>query len=128
MTFTTDVSPVHRELAATLQRRKEELRALLQQSAAIDHDSPPEVLDFKDVAAEETRSVVDEITLAHAAGELDQVVAALRRLREGSYGCCQDCGEDIDGRRLLALPSTPFCTDCQALHERPGMPRASARG
>ncbi len=51
------------------------------------------------------------------------MVAALRRVDEGSYGLCLDCGEPIDERRLAALPATPFCTACQAIHERPAMPR-----
>lgn len=123
MTLSTDLSPLHRPIAGRLLQRQEELRALLQQSAAVDHDSPPEVMDFKDVAAEETRAVVDEVALAHAAEELNQVVAAQRRLEDGTYGFCQDCGEPIDERRLQALPATPFCTDCQAAHERPGTPR-----
>ena len=80
-------------------------------------------MDFKDVAAEETRAVVDEAAYAHAAEELSQVVAALRRLEDGTYGSCEDCGEAIDERRLSALPATPFCTACQTIHERPGTPR-----
>ncbi len=123
MTLSTELSPLFRQLAARLAQRQEDLRAMLQQSTSVDHDSPPEVLDFKDVAAEETRSVVDEIALAHAAVELNQVVAAQRRLEDGIYGFCLDCGEPIDERRLQALPATPFCTDCQTAHERPGTPR-----
>lgn len=123
MTLSTELSPFHRGLGARLAQRQDELRALLQQSTTVDHDSPSEVLDFKDVAAEETRSVVDEIALAHAAVELSQVVAAQRRLEDGIYGLCLDCGEPIDARRLEALPATPFCTDCQTAHERPGTPR-----
>jgi DnaK suppressor protein len=77
------------------------------------------VQDFKDVAAEESRAVVDEVTHAHARQELVQVAAALRRIAEGNYGLCQDCGESIDARRLCALPATPYCTACQSIHERP---------
>ena len=112
-------------MSRTLQQRKAELRALLQEAAGanIAGDNPPEVLDFKDVAAEETRAVVDEAAYAHAAEELSQVVAALRRVEDGTYGSCEDCGEAIDERRLRALPATPFCTACQTIHERPGTPR-----
>jgi len=123
MILSTALSPVHRQLAGRLALQKEELRTLLQQSTTVDHDSPHEMLDFKDVAAEDTRAAVDEVTLAHAAEELEQVVAAQRRLAEGSYGFCLDCGEAIAERRLQALPSTAFCTDCQTAHERPGTPR-----
>jgi DnaK suppressor protein len=86
-------------------------------------DNPPDVLDFKDVAAEDRQAIIDEVAVAHATTELHQIVAALRRMNDGSYGECQDCGEPIDARRLFALPATPFCTACQAIHERPAMPR-----
>jgi DnaK suppressor protein len=125
MTLIAESDSLSRQMSRTLQQRKAELRALLQEAAGanIAGDNPPEVLDFKDVAAEETRAVVDEAAYAHAAEELSQVVAALRRVEDGTYGSCEDCGEAIDERRLRALPATPFCTACQTIHERPGTPR-----
>jgi DnaK suppressor protein len=53
----------------------------------------------------------------HALEELEQVVAARKRLAEQSYGECLDCGEPIDLRRLMAMPATPYCTGCQDIHE-----------
>ncbi|HZN47988.1 MAG TPA: TraR/DksA family transcriptional regulator [Ramlibacter sp.] len=125
MTLIAESDSLLRQMSRTLHQREAELRALLQEAAGanIAGDNPPEVLDFKDVAAEETRAVVDEAAYAHAAGELSQVVAALRRVEDGTYGSCEDCGEAIDERRLRALPATPFCTACQTIHERPGTPR-----
>lgn len=118
-----DTGSLQLQLGATLALRQVELRTLLAAAAPAPADNPAEVQDFKDVAAEESRAVVDEATHAHARAELAQVAAALRRIAEGSYGLCQDCGESIDTRRLCALPATPFCTACQAIHERPRGPR-----
>jgi len=107
-------------LLTQMTKRQEELRAMLRAAAdARDNEQPTDVVDFKDVAAEESRAAVDELALSHAAVELSQVSAALRRMEEGSYGLCQDCGEAIDERRLMALPATPYCTACQTIHERP---------
>ena len=107
-----------------LHEREEELRSLLRSAtdAAIAGEHA-EISDFMDLAAEDIRAVVDGVAQAHAAAELSQVVAALRRIEDDSYGLCQDCGEPIDERRLRALPATPFCTACQAIHERPAAPR-----
>ena len=116
-TIASQLSPSHRETEARLARRADELRELLQSATRAGAGGCAEVTDFKDAAAEETRVAVDEVALAHAATEVEQVASALRRLREGSYGQCLDCGETIDARRLAALPATPYCTDCQALHE-----------
>lgn len=126
MTVLAPSSSVTKQLAAKLRQREAELRQLLQVhagAAMVATDNPPEVLDFKDVAAEDTRAIIDEVALSLATGELRQIVAALRRIEDGSYGLCQDCGEPIDERRLFALPATAFCTACQAIHERPPMPR-----
>lgn len=105
--------------------RREELRVLLQAAAdaRASEQQSDGVFDFKDYAARETRAAVDDAALSHAAAELAQVSAALRRLHEGGYGYCQDCGEAIEQGRLLALPATPYCTACQAIHERPGPAR-----
>ena len=113
------------QLVSQLRERQAELRALLQAAngAGIADEAPTDVLDFKDMAAEDTRAVVDEVAHTHAAEELEQIAAALRRVEAGSYGECEDCGEPIDERRLRALPGTPFCTACQAIHERPGRRR-----
>jgi DnaK suppressor protein len=43
---------------------------------------------------------------------------AFVRLREGSYGVCTNCGATIGEKRLLAVPWTPFCIDCQELQEK----------
>ncbi len=50
--------------------------------------------------------------------EIEQVDAALERIDAGEYGVCRDCGQDIDPRRLSALPYALLCTECAARHER----------
>ncbi|MGH7325695.1 MAG: TraR/DksA family transcriptional regulator [Candidatus Rokuibacteriota bacterium] len=44
--------------------------------------------------------------------------AALARAERGEYGICEECGEDIAGRRLAALPDVVTCLDCQERRER----------
>ena len=41
------------------------------------------------------------------------VELALKLLRNGEYGTCQDCGEAINPKRLEAIPWTTFCVACQ---------------
>lgn len=76
-----------------------------------------DVSDFKDLASKESREAVDEAQTEHAALELEQVIAARRRIQKLSYGLCQDCGEPIDLRRLSAMPATPYCASCQSQRE-----------
>lgn len=41
------------------------------------------------------------------------IEAALRRIADGSFGVCITCGQEIQDRRLKALPWTQFCLPCQ---------------
>ena len=44
--------------------------------------------------------------------EARQIRAALRRMDEGTYGTCADCGADISAGRLEALPTATLCINC----------------
>jgi DnaK suppressor protein len=49
-----------------------------------------------------------------------QVVAALRRIEEGTFGTCEGCGEGIAMARIEAVPYASFCIDCERERERNG--------
>ena len=49
---------------------------------------------------------------------LRQVEAALERIREGTFGECISCGQQIAVKRLNAMPFTSYCRDCQERLER----------
>ena len=42
---------------------------------------------------------------------------ALTRLREGTYGLCEECGIDINAKRLQAIPFAKLCVACQSRAE-----------
>ena len=46
--------------------------------------------------------------------EVHQIQGALRRIAEGTYGVCVQCGADIDPKRLEALPIATSCISCAA--------------
>jgi RNA polymerase-binding transcription factor DksA len=48
---------------------------------------------------------------------LIQTDDALRRIEQGSFGKCQDCGRDINRERLNFMPFTPYCVQCATRHE-----------
>ncbi|MFQ5586229.1 MAG: TraR/DksA family transcriptional regulator [Thermodesulfobacteriota bacterium] len=50
--------------------------------------------------------------------ELTEIEEALKRLEEGRYGTCADCGGEIDEERLRVLPFTVSCVACQREKER----------
>lgn len=46
------------------------------------------------------------------------VEEALRRIRDGEYGLCLNCGEKIGTKRLDAIPWARYCVTCQEMAER----------
>lgn len=43
---------------------------------------------------------------------------ALRKLKEGTYGKCEDCGEEISEKRLKVIPFAIYCIDCKEKREQ----------
>ena len=49
---------------------------------------------------------------------LKEVIAALKRLSEGTYGTCLCCEEVIPEKRLRAVPWAAYCIICQEFLDR----------
>jgi DnaK suppressor protein len=49
---------------------------------------------------------------------LMQIIAAQRRLADGHYGICVDCGSNIGLARLEAQPAASRCVRCQEAAEK----------
>jgi DnaK suppressor protein len=52
-------------------------------------------------------------------GNLIQMEEAERKLAEGSYGLCDECGTEIAEERLALLPFANYCVTCQKEREGP---------
>ena len=46
-----------------------------------------------------------------------KIQAALQRIEDGSYGICEECGEEIGVPRLKARPVTKLCINCKSKQE-----------
>ena len=49
---------------------------------------------------------------------LNMVDGALDRIRQGTYGECIACGNEINSKRLQAVPWTRYCISCQEKQEQ----------
>ena len=54
---------------------------------------------------------------AHRKALLD-IDEVLRKIREGSYGICEECGEAISEKRLKVIPTASLCINCQGTKEQ----------
>jgi DnaK suppressor protein len=58
---------------------------------------------------------------------IKKIDEALRRIEEGSFGECDECGEDIELRRLEARPTATLCVSCKEEQEKKEVLTASGR-
>ncbi|MBI3994634.1 MAG: TraR/DksA family transcriptional regulator [Nitrospirae bacterium] len=78
----------------------------------IDH-----VLDSGDQATLDIAEELDLSLLEMRNKNLKAINDALQRLKEGTYGICEECGSEIPEKRLRVMPFTPFCVACQEKQE-----------
>jgi len=76
--------------------------------------------DICDEASEGAKKEIDSQLAALESRELSQIESAIKQIREGRYGLCEDCDCKIPVARLKALPYTPLCIDCQRKRELVG--------
>jgi len=70
----------------------------------------------QDIADRAASSYTKEFLFSQSNNErqlLQMVENALQRIREGEFGECVNCGNEINGKRLEAVPWTRYCISCQ---------------
>jgi len=69
--------------------------------------------DPVDMAASETNLNL-QVQLHQADSKLLRAIEdALRRIRQGKFGTCEECGEPISRARLEAVPWSRYCKSCK---------------
>lgn len=74
-----------------------------------------------DVAEESVASMFADdkiLMIQKEVAEQADVVAALARITDGTYGACIDCGDEIGVKRLDAYVTAKRCIRCQTHFER----------
>lgn len=61
------------------------------------------------LAEAHSRTVALSGVLTNVAGNIKK---ALLKIRKGTYGKCEECGRQIDIKRLLAMPTATLCLSC----------------
>jgi RNA polymerase-binding transcription factor len=77
----------------------------------------------KDEGDRANTSLSREIDLAQKSRDralLALVDAALNRINDGTFGHCLNCGQEINSKRLEAIPWVRYCITCQELIDGPG--------
>lgn len=96
-----------KEAKTEIRRFKEGEKKQLVESVMDDGD-----LSFVDIA--------EDISLKQLSSHRDTLIKideALHKLKENTYGLCEDCGDEIGAERLKIIPFATCCKDCQEKKE-----------
>jgi len=111
------------KLASAIAERRQALLEEIRKDLSRVREEPYEsiagtVRDSGDEAVADLIADVDQAEVTRDLGELHELEAALKRIADGTYGLCVDCGDDIAVERLRAQPAAARCVDCQQRHEK----------
>jgi DnaK suppressor protein len=116
---TTNPAEKIRAARKTLLDMKERLLAEgLGKSLPEDLVRPFDIGDEGDRADAERTHEVSILISARGKEKLLAIEGALEKIREGTYGVCEDCGDEIGSRRLKAMPLAKSCVTCQSRTEK----------
>ena len=111
-----------------MKRRLETKRSALEQHIAAQteaHPIPVDAIeasdgpqDFEEIAVDFLEMQKEQSVLVNEQALLTEVEDALRRIENGSYGQCVDCGQTIPEKRLEALPWAARCIKDEELLEQ----------
>lgn len=75
----------------------------------------------QDPADKASNSYTKELLFSQSTNDriiLTQIEEALERMEDGEYGICVNCGQEVQPKRLEAVPWARYCITCQDLQER----------
>jgi DnaK suppressor protein len=93
-----------------LESRIAELERGIRQRDGIAIEQSPDQLDEIQRASERDLAISN---IDRGSRQLRDARAALQRIRDGSFGVCQECEEKIHPKRLVAIPWASLCIHCQ---------------
>lgn len=74
--------------------------------------------DEGDYASVNSDDLVESAIGEQQHAELKEIEVALDKLKQGTYGICDMCEEDIGIHRLKVKPHAKFCIDCREIAEK----------
>ena len=110
----------YNELRKMLEERRRELLNAVQgkiRDVRAEGGKDRDVLDQGESSEVDIQEDIEFALIQMKSETLTKVDAALRRLEEGSYGDCFECGDEIAEARLRALPFAVRCKDCEEARE-----------
>ena len=110
----------YNELKKMLEDRRRELLNEVQgriRDVRLEGNKDRDVLDQGESSEVDIQEDIEFALIQMKSETLTKIDAALRRLEDGTYGDCFECGDNISEARLRALPFAVRCKDCEEARE-----------
>ena len=105
----------------SLESRHRQLRdRLLKSQGETLATQPDHGKDDADRAATSISSELEQTQKARDRALLNLVEGALKRIHDGTFGECLNCGQEVGAKRLEAIPWVRYCITCQELIDNAG--------
>jgi RNA polymerase-binding transcription factor DksA len=73
-----------------------------------------EAMDPEDEEADEAEEYANDLATSEVLkGRVNEIDAALNKMREGKYGICENCGREIPKEVLDLVPESQYCDNCK---------------
>lgn len=90
-------------------KRKEELERSINNDLNLDLDGDGDEVD--EIQARSIGRIAAHLT-DKKRKQLKDINIALKKIEDGTFGICEECGEEIGEKRLLAKPEAVNCITC----------------
>ena len=110
----------YNELKKMLDNRRRELMAEVQgrmRDVRTEGNKERDAMDQGESSEVDIQEDIELALIQMKSETLNKIEAARRRLDEGTYGDCFECGDEISEARLRALPFAVRCKDCEEARE-----------
>ncbi len=105
------------EIQLSMQKQRADLlKRLNKETSSTDLDimNP----DRSELAVRYSQKQREILLIARAEQQLKEIDLALKRIDEGTYSTCKQCGQPINPSRLMTMPAVAVCITCKSRSER----------
>ena len=106
------------EIKRLLLEEKDALLSEIREKTGNKNEINNDIGDAIDSSVEEQERELDLLLQDRELARLKGIEIAIKRMESDDFGYCDECGEAISKKQLLAFPLARMCINCQSNEER----------
>ena len=74
--------------------------------------------DHADVTSANSQGMLNHSLITQYEQETRDIMRSLNKIKDGTFGVCEMCNDDIDEERLWVKPHAKYCIACREIYEK----------